>query len=68
MGENSYLKSFEKRAKEQDKIDKEIKEEAKYERLNLTIPSEHKKKLKEYCEKNYITPAAFFRKCIDEYC
>ena len=68
MGENSYLKSFEKRAKEQTKISQDIKDEVRIEKLNITIPSDYKKKLKEYCEKNYTSPAAFIRMCIDEYC
>ena len=66
--DNAYIKSIGTRKKDQDKIDNKIKSKKNVEKLNITIPSDYKARLRAYCEKNYTTPAAFIRMCIDEFC
>ena len=66
--ENAYLNAVKARQKDQQTINNTIKDVKTMEKLNVTIPAEYKKKLKDYCEKNYTNPAAFIRMAIDEYC
>ena len=66
--ENAYIKASKARKKDQQKIKDTLSEGRTVEKLNITIPSDYKKRLKEYCDNNYTTPAAFVRKCIDEFC
>ena len=65
---NAYLAAAKERQKNQAEIKAVLSNEKTMEKLNITIPSDYKKRLKEYCDKNYTTPAAFIRKCIDDFC
>lgn len=65
---NAYLDAAKARKKNQDEIVAKLADESITEKLNITIPSDYKNRLKAYCEKNYTTPAAFIRMCIDEFC
>lgn len=56
------------RSKDQADIKAVLSDQAKTDKLNITIPADYKKRLKDYCDKNYTTPAAFIRMCIDEFC
>lgn len=66
--ENAYLKSIKARQQDQQKIDDTIHDVRKIEKLNITIPSDYKQKLNDYCKANYIKPAQLIRQWIDEYC
>ena len=65
---NAYLDAAKERKKNQTEIKASLSEQPTTSKLNITIPADYKKRLKEYCEKNYTTPAAFVRMCIDEFC
>lgn len=66
--ENAYIKAAKARQKDQTKIKDTLSDQRTMEKLNITIPADYKKRLKEYCDKNYLSPAAFMRMAIDEYC
>ena len=66
--ENAYLKSIAARQKDQQQIDNSIHGNRTIEKLNITIPSDYKKKLMDYCKDNYIKPAQLIRQWIDENC
>lgn len=65
---NAYLAAAKERQKDQNQIKAVLANESTMEKLNITLPADYKKRLKDYCSNNYTTPAAFIRKCIDEYC
>ncbi len=65
---NAYLAAAKERQKNQAEIKAVLSEQPKTEKLNITLPSEYKRRLKEYCKENYTSPAAFIRMCIDEKC
>ena len=65
---NAYLTAAKERQKNQADIKAVLANEKTMEKLNVTLPADYKKRLKEYCEKNYTSPAAFVRMAIDEYC
>ena len=68
MAESIFKKAAADRSKDQANIKAVIADQAKTSKLNITIPTDYKTRLKDYCDKNYTTPAAFIRMCIDEYC
>jgi hypothetical protein len=66
--ENAYLKSIKARQIDQQEINDSYNDVRKIEKLNITIPSDYKQKLNDYCKANYIKPAQLIRQWIDEYC
>lgn len=68
MTESIFKTAAAARTKDQADIKAVLADQAKSDKLNVTIPADYKKRLKDYCEKNYTSPAAFIRMAIDEFC
>lgn len=68
MTESIFKTAAAARSKDQANIKAVLANESTMEKLNITLPADYKKRLKEYCSNNYTTPAAFIRMAIDEFC
>lgn len=65
---NAYLEAAKARQKNQTDIKDALSDKRKIEKINISIPSDYKERLLQYCDEHYMSASAFLRHCIDDYC
>ena len=68
MAESIFKTAAQARQKDQAEIKSDIAEKRRIEKINLSIPSDYKERLMNYCDKNYISVSALLRQWIDANC